>query len=80
MQTTVIRNIRVGKPKTKRSAPSHVRGVREGNAPGKLKRMLLERGIHFKDGIATGTGARSTGINAKARSSIVPGSPNLSPA
>jgi hypothetical protein len=66
--------IRVGKPQVTPSKPSHVAGVREGNAPGSYK---AQPG-HLEDG--TSTARRSTGINAKHRDPIDPSAPNLSPA
>jgi hypothetical protein len=66
--------IRTGKPQVRPSKPSHVAGVREGNAPGSYK----SQPGHLADG--TSTARRSTGINAKHRDPIDPSSPNLSPA
>ena len=34
----VVNNIRIGKPDVDRAAPSHVAGVREGNASGGIER------------------------------------------
>lgn len=67
-------NIRVGKPDTTQTAPSHVRGVKGGNDPGGYEKMAG----HLPDGKATA--ARSTGINARSRNPVDPNSPNLSPA
>lgn len=66
--------LRLGKPQVKPSLPSHVPGVREGNAKGHYK---VQPG-HLEDG--TSTARRSTGINAKHRDPIDPSAPNLSPA
>ncbi len=72
-----IANVRVGRPDVTPWKPSHVRGIREGNAEGHLKR---EKGIQpYGDLEARGTAARSTGINPKARNPILPAMPNLSP-
>ncbi len=69
----VRENVRVGKADTSPTRPSHVRGVKEGNAPGNYEKMEG----HNPDG--TSTAARSTGINAKHRNPILPTMPNLSP-
>lgn len=66
--------LRLGKPQVKTSKPSHVSGVREGNAKGHYK---AQPG-HLEDG--TSTARRSTGINAEKRNPIDPSAPNLSPA
>jgi hypothetical protein len=66
--------IRVGKPDTTQTSPSHVKGVKGGNDPGGYERMTG----HLPDGKATA--ARSTGVNAEKRNPIDPNSPNLSPA
>jgi hypothetical protein len=73
-------NLRVGKPGTSPTRPTHVTGIREGNRRGNIDR---ERGIHQDPDdprFATGTAERSTGINARARNPIDPRMPNLSPA
>jgi hypothetical protein len=75
---TTISNIRVGKPDTKPSAPSHTKGVREGNEP---RRAQREDGHVVVDPVTLrATGRRSTGINAKDREPIDPRSPKLTPA
>ncbi|BCS52536.1 hypothetical protein [Geobacter sp. SVR] len=66
--------IRIGKPKVKPTALTHVCGVRAGNKPGSYEK---EPG-HLPDGRSTAR--RSTGINARARNAILPEMPNLSPA
>jgi hypothetical protein len=66
--------LRTGKPQVKVWEPSHIAGVREGNAPGHYR---AQKG-HLEDG--TSTARRSTGINARHRDPIDPSSPNLSPA
>ncbi len=78
-RTRIFANLRVGRAQVNPSRPSHVRGVREGNRRGNLKR---EKGfvLHEDDPrFAWGTAERSTGINAKARNPIDPRMPNLSP-
>lgn len=67
------RHLRIGRPDVKPDAPSHTRGVREGNEPGSYEKMPG----HLPDG---GSNAwRSTGIDPKARNPIDPRMPNLSP-
>jgi hypothetical protein len=75
----IFANLRVGQAQVHPSRPSHVRGVREGNRRGNLKR---ERGIEQDPDdprFAYGTAERSTGINPHARNPIDPRMPNLSP-
>ena len=74
-----IANVRVGKPKTKPSAPSHTAGVRRGNARGNSEK---EAGIKTAPDrlSARATARRSTGINPEARNPIDPRMPNLPPA
>jgi hypothetical protein len=71
-------NITVGKPDVRPSAPSHTRGVREGNQ----RRMFLkEPGIKPNGDLsAHATMRRSTGINARAHGPIDPRMPTLTPA
>lgn len=73
----VISNITVGEPQIAPDAPSHTRGVREGNNPPRRRRepgiLVDEQGIHV-------TARRSTGIRAKAHGPIDPRMPVLSPA
>jgi len=57
----------------KPDAPSHVKGIKQGNAKGNYEKM----GGHRPDG--TSTAARSTGINTKNFEPIDPRMPNLSP-
>ena len=58
----------------KPDAPSHVPGIREGNAPGSWERMPG----HLADG---GVSARrSTGVNPRGAEPIDPRMPNLPPA
>lgn len=76
MIVKTVHNVRVGKPDVKPSAPSHVRGVFEGNAKGHLKR---EKGIIPEGEGARGTARRSTGINPDKKDVIDPRMPRLSP-
>ncbi len=69
-------NIRVGRPQVSPTAPSHVRGVRQGNAPGSMKK---DPGIIPKKGGARATPKRSTGINPTHRKPILPSMPTLTP-
>jgi hypothetical protein len=73
-----IANVRVGKPDTKPNAPSHTKGVREGNE-GRGPRREDGHEVGAK-GVLRATGRRSTGINAKDREPIDPRSPRLTPA
>jgi hypothetical protein len=57
----------------KPDAPSHVKGIKQGNSKGNYEKMPG----HKPDG--TSTAARSTGINAKNFEPIDPRMPNLSP-
>ena len=67
-------NLRVGRPDTDPEAPSHVSGVKQGNATGSYARM----DGHNPDG--TSTARRSTGIDPGSREPILDAMPNLSPA
>jgi len=58
----------------KQNDPTHVKGIKEGNAIGNYERNTG----HKADG--TSTQARSTGVNAADREPIDPRMPNLSPA
>lgn len=74
----VIANIRVGKPDVKPTAPSHVRGVFEGN-----KHQLTQRSQGLEDegpDGAKGSARRSTGIRPGSHGVIDPRMPKLSPA
>lgn len=75
----VVANVRVGKAKTKPTAPSHTAGVKRGNARGNSEK---EAGIHTAPDrlSARATARRSTGINPEARNPIDPRTPNLPPA
>jgi hypothetical protein len=55
-------------------APSHVKGIKQGNAKGNYERQPG----HGPDGRRTAEA--STGVNAKARNPIDPRMPNLPPA
>ena len=65
--------MKLGKRETKTDAPSHVKGVRQGNATGNYE----SQPGHYPDGRSSAE--RSTGINSKAREPIDPRMPNLSP-
>jgi hypothetical protein len=65
--------IKVGKPDTAPDAPTHVEGVKQGNAPGNYEK----NGGHLPNGHSTAE--RSTGINPKKHEPIDPRMPNLSP-
>ena len=71
-----IANIRVGRPDTTPSAPSHTPGVPEGNESWGV-RLSDSRLV---DGQVRATARRSTGINAIRREPIDPRSPSLTPA
>jgi hypothetical protein len=66
--------IRTGKAAVKQDAPSHVKGIKQGNSTGNYDSQTG----HNADG--TSTAQRSTGVNAGAREPIDPRMPNLSPA
>lgn len=72
-------NLYVGKPDVDPTSPSHVRGVRQGNAKGNLEH---ERGIKPIENGARGTARRSTGIRPRKHGPVLPLGlmPNLSPA
>ncbi|HET7752963.1 MAG TPA: hypothetical protein VFK85_03555 [Anaeromyxobacteraceae bacterium] len=79
----IFANLRVGKPDTKPSAPSHVRGIRGGNQVGAADQVgFYSTGPAPRRGVSDikATAARSTGINPRARNPIDPRSPNLPPA
>jgi hypothetical protein len=58
---------------TKSDDPSHVKGIKSGNATGNYASMTG----HNPDG--TSTAERSTGVNADGAQPIDPAMPNLSP-
>lgn len=66
--------IRTGRPHVDPAAPSHMKGIKQGNAPGNYE----SQPGHLPDGRSTAE--RSTGINPKHRNPIDPSMPNLSPA
>ncbi|MBJ6723106.1 hypothetical protein [Geomesophilobacter sediminis] len=70
---TLVAGIRTGPAKVRKSQPTHIPGVRSGNAPGGYDNSPG----HLPDG--TSTARRSTGINAEKRDPILPEMPNLSP-
>ncbi len=78
MQHPQVGNIVVGKPDIDTSKPSHVRGVHEGNWPGKLRRTSGVRTEDAEDFVNAVT--RSTGINPERRAPIDPRMPFLTPA
>jgi hypothetical protein len=75
--------LRVGKPDTKMDAPSHVKGVNQGNDPGGIEQ---DPGIEYTGErgqgkpVARSTARMSTSINAKKRNPIDPNMPNMPPA
>lgn len=65
--------IRVGKPDVRMDAPTHVRGVRQGNEKDGYKKQLG----HNADG--TADARRSTGIRPKEHNPILKIMPSLPP-
>ena len=76
-QTTTIANIRVGKPDVDPTAPSHVRGVYQGNRHHPLQRSRAL--AHETETYATGTSRRSTGIRSSDHDVIDPRMPCITP-
>lgn len=72
----IVSNVRVGKPEVDPGKPTHVAGVRQGNARGNLRKS---KGIKARDSVALARATRSTGINPKAHEPIDPRMPVLSP-
>jgi len=76
-------HLRVGKPDTTMDAPSHTRGVNQGNDPGGIEQ---DPGIEYTGERGAGKptarakARMSTSINAKARNPIDPNMPNMPPA
>jgi hypothetical protein len=68
-------DVSTGKAQTDPEAPTHVKGINEGNAKGNYEKMAP---AHKPDG--TSTAARSTGVQAPHHEPIDPSMPNLSPA
>jgi hypothetical protein len=67
-------SIKIGKPDVSPDAPSHVPGIRMGNARGNYESQAGQ----MRDGKVTAE--RSTGIDPQARNPIDPRMPNLPPA
>jgi hypothetical protein len=65
--------IRVGRPDVRLDAPSHVKGVEQGNAVGNYEK---QRG-HHADG--TADARRSTGVAPRRHEPILPTMPNIPP-
>ena len=77
-KTKVIANVVVGKPDVKPSAPSHIRGVFQGNHPHFGQR---HKGIEDeREDSAKGSARRSTGIRPEEHDVIDPRMPKISPA
>ena len=72
-----IANVSVGKADVGMDTPSHIHGIKEGNALGNIDR---DPGLYAFADYAKATARRSTTINPKSRDPIDPRSPNLSPA
>jgi hypothetical protein len=66
-------DMKTGTAEVRPDAPSHVKGIKQGNAKGNYEATPG----HNADG--TSTARRSTGINPKQREPIDPRMPNLSP-
>lgn len=69
-------HLKVGRPDTTPSKPSHIRGIRAGNQRGSMKK---EQGLREAGEAAFATGRRSTGINPDAREPIDQRMPKLTP-
>jgi len=65
--------IRVGTPDVKPDAPTHVRGITQGNEKHAYKKQVG----HYDDG--TADARRSTGVNPKKHNAILKIMPNLPP-
>ncbi len=65
--------IRTGRPHVRPDTPSHVKGIREGNANRAYSRQIG----HHKDG--TADARRSTGIRPRMHNAILKIMPNLPP-
>ena len=78
MKVHNIENIVVGKPDVDMDAPSHVRGVGEGN---RLRRRIRPQGYQLeeKNKIYRATARRSTGVNPGEHRPIHPSMPALTP-
>jgi hypothetical protein len=66
--------LKLGKPDKATDAPTHVKGIKQGNSTGNYEKQ----DGHHPDGRASA--AKSTGINAGSREPIDPRMPNLPPA
>jgi hypothetical protein len=66
--------IKLGKPMKSTDAPTHVKGIKQGNSTGNYEKQ----DGHLPDGRSSA--ARSTGINTGSREPIDPRMPNLPPA
>ena len=66
--------LRLGRRDTPTDAPTHVKGIKQGNSTGNYEKQ----DGHLPDGRATAE--KSTGINADRRQPIDPRMPNLPPA
>ena len=66
--------IKLGRADKPTDAPTHVKGVKQGNSVGNYEKQSG----HHEDGRASA--AKSTGINAGSREPIDPRMPNLPPA
>jgi hypothetical protein len=71
-------NLKVGEPDVRPDAPSHVRGVKQGNRPSGIRRHLDEKPVGPL--MAEATARRSTGINAEGHGPIDPRMPKVTPA
>jgi len=65
--------LKLGKPAKRTDAPTHVKGIEQGNSTGNYEKQ----DGHLADGRSTAE--RSTGINAGKRNPIDPRMPNLPP-
>jgi hypothetical protein len=72
-----VGGVEVGGADVKQDAPAHVCGVAQGNNPGCITGR--QPGLHRKGDRLVATARRSTGINALAHNSIVPGAPRITP-
>jgi hypothetical protein len=77
-KTKVVANVVVGKPDVEPDAPSHVRGVFQGNRAHPTERSTGIKDISPVRG--EGSARRSTGIRAKDHEVIDPRMPKISPA
>lgn len=70
-------HVTTGKQDVRLTAPSHVRGVRQGNVPDRNRRRELAQ-LGGGQGLRA-RGRRSTGINPEDREPIDPEMPTLTP-